>query len=70
MTIKISLLSERGYRPMSTLIKVESWQDFQENKAKYVEYAIARIRVYRDMRPSDLAKYQYKTIRAEIYSRD
>lgn len=70
MTIKITLESESGRRPLSALVQVESWADYQEHKAMYKDRAIAKICYDRKMTIRDLVKYGYKTIKAEVYKNE
>jgi hypothetical protein len=65
--IKISLISDMGYKPISTAIQVKSIADYNENKARYDEQAILRIcAIKRGMTIRDLKKYGYNKIKAEI----
>lgn len=66
-TIKISLISDMGYKPISTAIQVKSIADYNENKAHYDEQAILHIcAVKRHMNFRDLKKYGYTKIKAEV----
>lgn len=70
MTVKISLKSVRGRRPLSTLITAESWADYKEHKTEYKNKAIAKICYDRKMTIRDLVKYGYNTIKAEVYNNE
>lgn len=67
MTIQVTLISEGGYRPLSTLIEVESWEAYQENKRKWNDRAIVKICGKRYMTAYDLKKYGYTTLKARPY---
>jgi hypothetical protein len=70
ITVKISLESMRGRRPLSTLVQVKSWEEYQEHKATYKDKAIAKICYDRKMTIRDLVKYGYNTIKAEVYNNE
>lgn len=65
--IKISLISDMGYKPISTSIEVKSIADYNANKKRYDTQAVLRIcAIKRHMTTYDLKKYGYNTIKAEI----
>lgn len=65
--IKISLISDMGYKPISTAIKVDSIAEYNANTKKYHEQAILKIcAIKRGMTLRDLKKYGYNKIKAEI----
>lgn len=65
--IKISLISDMGYKPISTAIQVQSIVDYNANKKRYDEQAILKIcAIKRHMTIRDLKKYGYNKIKAEI----
>ena len=70
MQIKITLISEGGYRPLSTLISCDSWDAFQANKPHYHKQAILCILAKRHMTLWDMRKYGYTAIKSEIYQKE
>ena len=70
ITIKITLESESGRRPLFALVQTESWADYQEHKAMYKDKAIAKICYNKGMTIRDLVKYVYNIIRAEVYNNE
>jgi len=70
ITIKITLESMGGRRPLSALVQTESWADYQEHKAMYKDKAIAKICYNKGMTIRDLVKYGYNTIKAEVYNNE
>lgn len=68
--VQITLISESGYRPLSTLVNVESWQAYLDNKSKIQQDAVIAICAKRYMTTRDLRKYGYTTIKARIYDRE
>ena len=70
ITIKITLESMGGRRPLSALVKVNSWADYQEHKAEYKNQAIAKICYNKGMTIRDIVKYGYNTIKAEVYNNE
>lgn len=67
ITVQITLFSTEGYKPLSTLLRVESWEDYQQNKVKYRNSAIVKICAKRYMQAYDLRKYGYTEVRVRIY---
>ena len=49
------------------MIEVESWEAYQQNKAKHRNNAIVKICAKRYMTMHDLRKYGYTEIRARVY---
>lgn len=70
MQIQITLISESGYRPLSTLINCESWAEYQSNKKAYQQKAVLAMLAKRHMTLRDLRKYGYTEIRARVYDKE
>lgn len=70
MQVQITLVSESGYRPLSTLIEVESWEAYQQNKQAYQQRAVTSILAKRHMTLRDANKYGYTTIKARVYDKE
>ena len=70
MQVQITLVSEGGYRPLSTLIECESWHEYQEHKAQYKETAIIRICANRHMTIADLRRYGYTQVKTRVYDKE
>lgn len=68
--VQITLVSESGYRPLSTLIDVENWQAYLADKERLQQKAVIAICAKRYMTTRDLRKYGYTTIKARIYDRE
>ena len=68
--IQVTLTSNKGYRPMSTLVDVPNAQTFIENKKKYQQQGIIKICAKRSMRAADLAKYGYNEVRMRVYDKE
>lgn len=68
--IQITLVSSKGYRPMSTLIPVKSLNDFIQNKQDYQQKAATTICAKRGMTVQDLEKYGYNGIKCRVYDKD
>lgn len=68
--IQITILSDKGYRPLSTLIEVDNAQEYIANKAKYQQDAILKICANRHMTIRDLRKYGYTRIKAREYDKE
>lgn len=70
ITIQITLISEGGYRPLSTLIQCESWANYQEHKIIYQQKAVTAMLAKRHMTVHDMHKYGYTEIRSRIYDKE
>ena len=68
--IQISLFSSKGYKPMSTIIKVENPAEYNANKDKYKNLAVLKICQQRGMTSYDLKKYGYDEIRVRKYDKE
>lgn len=68
--IQITLISESGYRPLSTLIDCESWEEYKEHKTTYQQKAVTAMLAKRSMTVRDLRKYGYTEIRARVYDKE
>ena len=67
MTIQVTLFSNAGYKPLSTLIEVESWEEYQSNKPKYQKNALVKICGRRGMTMYHIRKYGQTEIGARVY---
>lgn len=70
MTIQVTILSDKGYRPLSTLIEVNNVQEYVTNKVKHQQDAILKICANRHMTIRDLRKYGYAQITAREYDKE
>lgn len=70
MQIQITLISESGYRPLSTLINCESWEEYQVHKTAYQQKAVTAMLAKRYMTIRDLRKYGYTEIRSRVYDKE
>lgn len=69
ITIQMTIMSDKGYRPLSTLINVESATEYIAHKALYQQEAVLKICANRHMTTADLKKYGYNTIKAREYDK-
>ena len=67
--IQITLVSDKGYRPVSTLITVDKVSDYVENKKQMQLQAVQKICAKRHWSAKDLAKYGYTCIKARVYDK-
>lgn len=70
MQIQITLKSDKGYKPVSTLIEVESLEDYKANKASYQKKAIVQICAKRHWTSADRLYYGYKTLMQRVYDKE
>ena len=70
MQIQITLISESGYRPLSTLINCQSWKEYQAHKIAYQQKAVTAMLAKRHMTVRDLRKYGYTEIKSRVYDKE
>lgn len=68
--MQISLFSNKGYKPLSTIVNVESVEEWQKNKEKIRNQAVVSICTKRRMTKADLQKYGYCEIRTRVYDKE
>lgn len=68
--IQISLFSDSGYKPMSTIVTVGSVQEWQDHKEEIKKQAVVSICAKRRMTSRDLRKYGYTTIKCRVYDKE
>lgn len=68
--IQITLISNKGYRPISTLIDVEKVTDYVLNEKKYQDKAITKMLAQRRWTRADLTKYGYTTMKHRVYDKE
>lgn len=69
MKIQITMFhKENKYRPIATVIEVDSMADFKENQKEYVKKAISKIAQQRYRTPQDLYKTGYTIYRYRPYA--
>lgn len=69
MQVQISLMSDKGYRPMSTIIEVKDAHDYNTHKTEYQKKAVFLICARRHMTVADLKKYGYTQIAQREYDK-
>lgn len=70
MQVQITLMSNSGYKPMSTIIEVKDAIDFKLNKNAYVQKAAVKICAQRHMTARDLSKYGYTKVASREYDKE
>ena len=68
--LQVTLISDKGYRPISALVDAPNIQTVVENKKKYQEQGIIKICAKRSLRSYDLAKYGYNQIKMRVYDKE
>lgn len=68
--LQVTLVSDKGYRPISALVDAPSVQAVVENKKKYQEQGIIRICAKRSLRTYDLAKYGYTQVKMRVFDEE
>lgn len=71
ITLQYTLFSTTGkYKPVSTLVNVESVKYYNENKKEVKRKAIEKICVKRYWTKEDLIKYGYTTSKIRVFSKE
>lgn len=69
--LQLTLYSESGkYRPMSTIVEVESVAYYNTHKQEVQNRAIQRISAQRKMDVWAMKKYGYTKLKARVYDRE
>lgn len=69
--IQLTLYSNTGkYKPMSTIVEVESVAYYNTHKQEVQQRAIQRISVQRKMDVWAMKKYGYNQIKARVYDKE
>ena len=68
--VQVTLRSDKGYRPVSTIIEVPSAKAFIEAKAQYQMEAVKKMCAKRYWSGKDLAKYGYNKIQSRLYDKE
>lgn len=69
--IQVTLISTTGkYKPVSTIVNVESAQDYKLNKTKYINAAIVKICQKRLWTKKDLTTFGYTTVKVREYDEE
>ena len=68
MRAQVTLFDKSGkYRPVSTLVKIESEEDFNNNREKIKNTGIRKIMIQRNWTKRELIQYNYLTCKIRIY---
>lgn len=70
MQIQITLVSNKGYKPMSTIIEVPDAATFNLHKQEYQQRAAVKICAQRHMTARDLVNYGYTGIKCREYDKE
>lgn len=69
--LQFTLFCSTGkYKPMSTLLTINSVQEYQQNKAELQKKAIQKICAKRCMTAQDLKRNDYTKIKVRIYDKE
>lgn len=68
VTIKVTIVSDKGRRPVSTLINVNSMKDWNDNAKRYKNAAVRNICAKKYWDARDLKLWGYTKVKAEIYT--
>lgn len=70
MQIQFTLFDKNEkYRPISTLIEIESLKDYENNKSKYTSKALQKIMAQKQMTKDELMKQGYTQFKTRIYNK-
>ena len=65
--IQITLTSDQGYKPLSTVIQVPSVENYKANKSKFKKEALINICGHRRVDATWLRQYGYIHFKARVY---
>lgn len=69
--LQVTMLSDKGYKPVSTLVNVPSVKEFKTDPAKYRNEGIRKICAKRSWRIEDVRRYGYDhEIKMRVYDRE
>lgn len=68
--IQITLVSNKGYRAISTIIDVPSVADYTANKNQYQMQAVVKMCAKRGWSKKDLEQYGYTGIKCRVYDKE
>lgn len=69
ITLQCTLFSSNGYRPMSTLVNVDSVSYYNQHSKEVKAEAIQRICAKRYMNKYHLKQYGYDKIKVRVYQK-
>ena len=71
MKIQVTFFHNEGkYKPVSTIIEVESMEQYEQHKAEQQKRALLNIAHYRYTTPNDLIKEGYTKVKVREYDID
>jgi hypothetical protein len=69
--LQVTMMSNKGFKPVSTLVNVPSVAEFKANPKKYRDEGILRICSKRKWRWSDVKQYGYDSeIKMRVYNKE
>lgn len=69
MKLQVTVFHNEGkYKPMSTLLEVDSMQEYENNKAEMQKRALLNIGHYRHLTPQEIIKNGYTKIKVREYN--
>ena len=70
LQVQISLFSNKGYKPISTIVTIDSVEEWNKNKSQIKMKAVATMCAKRRLTRADLEKYGYNEIRSRQYDKE
>lgn len=68
--VQVTIFSEKGYKPISTLVTVASLEEYQQDKSKVHKRGLVQLCSKRYMTQYDLKKYGYTKMRGRVYDKE
>jgi hypothetical protein len=69
--LQVTMMSNKGFKPVSTLVNVPSVAEFKANPKKYRDEGVQRICSKRKWRWSDVKQYGYDSeIKMRVYNKE
>lgn len=71
MTLQFTLFCTTGeYKPVSTLLQVESLEEYNAKASQFKEKAIKKIAQQRRWTNADLSRYHYTSLKVRVYDKE
>lgn len=64
--VQVTLFSNAGYKPVSGLVMVKSWKDYEAHRMDYNSTAVLRICRKRGWTLAHLRKYGYTSLKSRL----
>lgn len=70
MKVQVTLVSTMGYRAVTTVIDVESAEEFNNHRKQYIDKAVAKMCTQRGWTSYHLTSYGYTRVKCREYDKE